>query len=587
MCIGVFADAMPVSLAPRRPEVNAVLQRHSAILAETCSLVVSQSAPVLLGTLFSVPARKVPWDGSTVRETTLVDSTLSMVDHVIAAIRLSFPQLDQSPGQVLEAVVARIVCLGNALEHERRNVMRALQTASRMVHCVTVELRELVPEFARPINGHVNFGLIEVVLRVIEWPDSCLIDRLIFGFCPVGDVPFAGCHRPVDEPERAAFSRGDNQASFDKAAEVLGRKARKHGSDQDEADRCEVWRVTLAECDKDFCVGPLTRKQVKDLFEDSPHGPRCIPAFGIWQKGKLRRIDDACRSLHNALTRMCETIVCCSADLPSRIAAEFAKYVSIESLSLRLGTDDIASAYRILPSSMPEYTVTAVWKPGSLCDGGRGHVAYFALRGFNFGLKSAPLHLASLMKPLVHAARVLLTVACADFYDDVVTVDVLSGRVSSQRTLGLFFQLCGYPFAPKKHERLRFSNAFLGVVTDFTTVALGYAIMRVKEKRRRRLIDELRQVLASQKLSPAHAARLRGKLYFTTTSAFGGVGRAALQAFTERQYSKSKRVHLASPPAIRVFSVCPRRPHGDAAAAQSTSRNPAEACRTPNSTTRR
>jgi hypothetical protein len=24
---------------------------------------------------------------------------------------------------------------------------------------------------------------------------------LIFGFCPVGDVPFTGVHRPIDEPE--------------------------------------------------------------------------------------------------------------------------------------------------------------------------------------------------------------------------------------------------------------------------------------------------------------------------------------------------------------------------------------------------
>ena len=151
---------------------------------------------------------------------------------------------------------------------------------------------------------------------------------------------------------------------------------------------------------------------------------------------------------------------------------------------------------------------------------------YFALRGFNFGLKSAPVHLATLMKPLVHFARVLLAVACGDFYDDVVTVDLQGGKMSAQRALAFLFQLCGFPFAPKKHERLRYTNAFLGVVSDFTKVCCGYVLLRVKEKRRRRLIDELGQVLASGKLSPAHAARLRGKLYFTTTTAFGGVGRA-------------------------------------------------------------
>ena len=96
--------------------------------------------------------------------------------------------------------------------------------------------------------------------------------------------------------------------------------------------------MTLGECDKEFCVGPLTRHEVEELFKGSPLGPRCIPAFGIWQKGKLRRVDDACRSKHNAITRMWETIACCGADLPARIAAEFAKHISVDKLFLRLGT---------------------------------------------------------------------------------------------------------------------------------------------------------------------------------------------------------------------------------------------------------
>ena len=36
-------------------------------------------------------------------------------------------------------------------------------------------------------------------------------------------------------------------------------------------------------------------------------------------------VDDACRSGHNLLTRMRETIVCVSADLPGDIAIEFYK----------------------------------------------------------------------------------------------------------------------------------------------------------------------------------------------------------------------------------------------------------------------
>ena len=62
-------------------------------------------------------------------------------------------------------------------------------------------------------------------------------------------------------------------------------------------------------CDRDFRVGPLTRGRVEEMIKHTPFGPRCIPALGIWQKGKLRRIDGALLSLHNALTNMRETIV--------------------------------------------------------------------------------------------------------------------------------------------------------------------------------------------------------------------------------------------------------------------------------------
>ena len=93
---------------------------------------------------------------------------------------------------------------------------------------------------------------------------------------------------------------------------------------------------------------------------------------------------------------------------------------------------------------MPEYNVAAVWMPGPQCDDGVAKVCYFAFRGFNFGLKSAPVHLASLMTPLVDAARKLLAVPCGSFYDDVLTVDLFAGGTSAQDSLNFFFSLCGY-----------------------------------------------------------------------------------------------------------------------------------------------
>ena len=63
------------------------------------------------------------------------------------------------------------------------------------------------------------------------------------------------------------------------------------------------------------------------------------------------------------MTRMKETIVCESADLPARIAAEFAKYVDLAKLDLRLGTDDIASAYRVLLSARIDIKLKSLCAP--------------------------------------------------------------------------------------------------------------------------------------------------------------------------------------------------------------------------------
>ena len=59
---------------------------------------------------------------------------------------------------------------------------------------------------------------------------------------------------------------------------------------------------------------------------------------------------------------MRETIVCVKADLPADIAIEFYKCLP-EGVRLRIGTDDIASAYRLMVSAAPEYNVAAVWQP--------------------------------------------------------------------------------------------------------------------------------------------------------------------------------------------------------------------------------
>ena len=530
-----------VVCTPRVPAVQRILDVHSDLLQQVCDSMLHEFGKEWLCTQVPIPSARSAKYSVPARDTTLIDSSLDMIDAMQKMLHLSFPRVPGQVDPVLEGVIGRVSSLGEQVVPWRRSARTFLRSASKAVSPVTCALQSLVSDFARPINGHVDFGLLECMVRVCEWPYRNLVDTLLYGFKVLGDVPFTGSNRPVCEPATASFSRESNVKSFDDAVSHLEQRARAAASDADAMRDFEtIWDLAIGECDRDLCVGPKTRGGVERMFEDTPWGPRCIPSFAVWQKGKCRRIDDALRSGHNALISMLETISCETADLPARIAAAFARHGGLEELRLRLGTDDIASAYRILVSAEPQYTIAALWCPPSRGEPG---VYYFVLRGFNFGLKCAPLHLATLMGPLVDFARKFGLVPCGHFYDDVVTVDTDAGRSSAQATLSFIFSLLGFPFAPAKHERLRRANPFLGVVTDFSYAVAGFVLLRVKEKRRRRLLEELREVRRSGRLTPAHAARLRGKLYFTTCTAYFGVGRPALHAFTARQYARGRGSH--------------------------------------------
>ena len=50
---------------------------------------------------------------------------------------------------------------------------------------------------------------------------------------------------------------------------------------------------------------------------------------------------------------------------------------------MRAGTDDVASAYRVVPTATPQYSVVVLW------DQQTGAPEYYTMPGFNFGLASA------------------------------------------------------------------------------------------------------------------------------------------------------------------------------------------------------
>mmetsp|Transcript_13994 Transcript_13994/g.36129 ORF Transcript_13994/g.36129 Transcript_13994/m.36129 type:complete len:269 (-) Transcript_13994:1616-2422(-) len=199
------------------------------------------------------------------RETTLVDSSLDMPSAVRKALGLSFPVKASKLDIVLVDTIKRVSMLGDAVVAHRKKGREILKEASAMVSGLNVKLRVLVAEFGKPIAEHVNFALVEVLVRALQWRHSTLMRDLLFGFQPIGSIQSTDCLRPIEEPVPQPITRESNVKSFDDAVAHLTKKAKK----ADEAavqDQWVVWDKTLAECDKGFCEGPLSRGQVESLF---------------------------------------------------------------------------------------------------------------------------------------------------------------------------------------------------------------------------------------------------------------------------------------------------------------------------------
>jgi hypothetical protein len=305
-------------------------------------------------------------------------------------------------------------------------------------------------------------------------------------------------------------------------------------------DAGEVWRKTVEEVEQGLMIGPLSAHDLNRAFGFGHW--RAMPRFGTWQKGKLRPIDDALRNSLNATMCMSETLVCGTADFPLHVARAFALRLGPH-VPMALGTDDIASAYRMIPSAHPMYTAVCLSEPGS------GRASFFVMPGHNFGLACAPLNFNRLPELSTFAARVLLAVPADHFYDDSVVVDLAHSIHSSQGCLGDLHALLGIPFAPAKHVPGSPTAPYLGVLTDFSRLpAEGVMSMRLKPSRREKLLEALDAAIESRQLRPASAASLAGKLMFAILSVFGKVGRAALHEL--RAHADSR---LAASPSDSMY----------------------------------
>ena len=521
-------------------EVASILDCVAA--REAFELLLGMIPEGLSGVFDSTPPPKRKFEGQW-SEKTILDKEIPMAEFLTKAIKLH-PRPLSAKGltKVLDATIRQVAATGSDISGWRGAQRTEISKVKKRIKHLNRDILCLVPEHGKGICSQMDFAFMYLVVQAIGYVDVFIVDNTLRGFPATGDIPSGGRFTPVVEPEVEPFTAEENRENFDMVSGRLNEMARKAmaaGRESSEWQAIEkLWDNVVGD-DGEIAKGNMdggpskrgyTRRQIWDQFRNVPGGPRCLLRFGVWQKGKLRGCDDGLLCGHNARTRMHETISCLGADFPAVVARAFAEHSPGH--TCWFGTDDVASAYRRVLCSMPQHTVVALWDPKE-----KDGVRYFRMAGFPFGLKSAVVAFNRAEAMIVEVARTLLLVPCGHYYDDVVVCEPRFAGRSGQSAMWFIQKAIGLPFAEEKHEKMRLANAWLGVISDFGA-SPGHVVMRVKPSRRKNLMTQLDDIIQRKTLTGAEAASLRGKLYFTSISAYGGIGRAPLQALSTRQYSK-------------------------------------------------
>ena len=509
---------------------------------------------------FSFEQRSIPTDS-----TRVVADQSSISAHVSLACAASMPSADPARFATpdLRAAVSFVSSHDGSpaqLLHWRSSQQLLLTRVKRSLQPLSDSLRPWSPRHIRSLPCQHDSLLIDALSLASGLPDAEIGFNTLVGFCTVGNVPDTGLFRPCPRVASVDFSTFDHAAWADR----IHSKVRSRGlrmTERQRADAATVFDKTVSEVEGGWSAGPFTRAEIRRRF---PGGYWPTRRFGVEQKGSVRPCDDGRESDQNSATSEHETITNSSAELPSAIASLFYSALGPR-CRLRGGSDDWRKAYRQCGARDLACQVVVLWDPST------SDVRYFIIYGHEFGQLAAVNNFNWVAAVACRSARLLFACCAGNYFDDYAVVEPLFARSSGQCSLLHLHRSCGFLLDRDKHERMAACFRFLGVMHDLSRSHEGKVTLRIVQERADRVSAVCSSVLSSRRLHAGQSARLRGKLFFACTTAFGKLGRAALQPLVSRQFGKSRSSALTDDEAAalsffvallhdmppRVVDLCP------------------------------
>ena len=386
--------------------------------------------------------------------------------------------------------------------------------------------------------------LLRDMLKVAGHAESDkLAGDLLVGMPILGDLADTGVF-PKKEAE-ADLSLCELLASAAWAQKAILQDVRSSG---DEDLDNEVWIGTLQEVARGWAAGPLSPEELT-----AKYGKGWIAAkrFGLRQRSGMRMIDDFSAYHHNSCTSSHERIdvggvdevaslckawlqmkrggaVCATMDdgevWEGDVSDEFDRGLGVD---LRGRCFDLEKAFKQIPvkKAHAQFAIICVWDPHTETP------KFFEAKVLPFGVKASVHSFNRVGRALAVVLTSLFAIPCNHYFDDYPIVTCKQDCENAGEVAMKVFELLRWVVKKEGDKAEDFSDTLktLGVEFHLRNAARGEILVENRRDRIEDISSEIRQVLATGILRPAHAASLRGKLLFAQGQTFGRCGLASLR----------------------------------------------------------
>ena len=400
-------------------------------------------------------------------------------------------------------------------------------------------LRTLHPDVRRVLHK-VHVPLFGKLLEESAFPNQNLIRDLCQGRPLVGTPEAGGALLPRVRP--AEFSREELKVADFSSLNARAIRAVQRGSGDSELDTLS-YEKTKKDLARGALAGPF--KSIAALLDalaatgdsDVTFAQILIsPQHPVWEKeGKVRNITNA-KGTCNRFAGLSESYIPDGIEGLATICQAFARAAEqfpVLKEEFRGFPSDYEGAYRQCPVDPQHfrYACTAFFNPAT------SQVEFGFFRANPFGSNLAPNNWSEICFAMSWIGAYLLALAIPTTVDDTSQAEVhftIQSAFDSWRELN---QLTGWRIDPDKTPPPSREFRSVGVWVSLPFVRMGHGFtVSLAEDRALKLASGLQEIQRANSLSPAQAAKWRGRLYFATSVGWFGAARAALNAFKERQY---------------------------------------------------